>query len=251
MLRQLAKRILPKALRRPLLAWWRRPRRARWGGLRRLEPVGRVFGFDRGQPIDRYYIEAFLEGREADIRGHVLEVGDPGYTRRFGGDRVTQSTVLHAAPGNQRATLVGDLATGEGIPQDAFDCTILTQTLHVIYDIKAAVATSHRALRPEGVLLATFPGISQISRYDMDRWGDYWRLTSMSARRLFEDVFGPGNVEVEAHGNVLAATAFLQGLAVEDLRRDELDHRDPDYEVLVTVRAVRADSEPAPRAGEA
>ncbi len=92
------------------------------------------------------------------------------------------------------------------------------------------------------MLLATFPGISQISRSDMDRWGDYWRFTSLSAKRLFEEAFPPGNVSVEAHGNVLAAVAFLHGLAAEELRPEELDHRDPDYEVLITVRAAKGEA---------
>jgi hypothetical protein len=94
-------------------------------------------------------------------------------------------------------------------------------------------------LKPTGILLATFPGISQISRYDMDRWGDYWRFTSLSSRRLFAEVFPAAQVTVEAHGNILAALTFLHGLAVEELRQEELDFHDPDYEVVITVRAVK------------
>ena len=48
--------------------------------------LSRDFGFDRGTPIDRYYIESFLSTHASDIRGHVLEVADNTYTRRFGGD---------------------------------------------------------------------------------------------------------------------------------------------------------------------
>ena len=44
---------------------------------------------------------------------------------------------------------------------------------------------------------------------------------------------------VESHGNVLAASAFLYGLATSELTRVELDWRDPEYEVLIAVRAVR------------
>lgn len=180
---------------KPLVNWWRRrdPRRIRWGNLRRLTPISRVFGSDRGQCIDRYYIDAFLKQHGADIRGHVLEIGDPGYTRKFGGDRVESSHVLHWVPGNPQATLVGDLATGEGIPREAFDCMILTQTFLFIDDVRAGAANVYAALRPGGVVLATFPGISQISRYDMDRWGDYWRFTTLSAQRLFEEVFPRGH----------------------------------------------------------
>jgi len=237
-LKRAAKKLLPPSAYRSFLAW-RRPRPVHWGTLRRLTPVSRVFGFDRGLCLDRYYIEGFLGRCSSDIKGRVLEIGDASYTRRFGGQRVTQSDVLHVEPGNPQATLVGDLSTGQGVPASSFDCLVLTQTFLVIYDIKEAVCNCHAALKPGGVLLATFPGISQISRYDMDRWGDYWRFTDASARRLFGDVFGPENVTVNTYGNVLVACAFLHGLAAHELRQKELDYRDPDYQVIITVRAVK------------
>jgi SAM-dependent methyltransferase len=185
-------------------------------------------------------VERFLARHAGDVRGRVLEVGDDSYTRRFGGDRVAVSDVLHVTGGNPQATIVADLASADDVPSDAFDCVILTQTLHLIYDFRAAIRTVHRILRPGGVLLATFPGISQISR---DEWSDrwYWAFNSRSARRLFEEVFPASRVQVEPHGNVLSAISFLQGLAAEELRRGELDHRDPQYEVLITVQAAKAE----------
>ncbi|HEX2190953.1 MAG TPA: methyltransferase domain-containing protein, partial [Longimicrobiaceae bacterium] len=216
----------------------------RFGNLRRVAPVSRAFGYDRGSPVDRRYIEAFLAAHASDIRGRVLEVGDDAYTRRFGGGRVEVSDVLHVHAENPKATIVDDLAGGERIPSAAFDCVVLTQTLHLVYDVQAAARTLHRVLKPGGVLLATVPGISQVDRGE---WGDtwYWAFTPASAGRLFRDAFPGGEVEVEAHGNVLAASAFLYGLAAEELRARELDHRDPQYPMLVTVRARRA---PAPEA---
>jgi SAM-dependent methyltransferase len=210
-----------------------------WGSLRRLTPISAVFGLDRGGCIDRYYIERFLGEHAADVRGRVLEVAEDTYTRRFGGDRASRSDVLQVPPGNRRATIVGDLTDGAGLESDSFDCVILTQTLLVIYDIHAALRTLHRILRPGGTVLATVPGISQISRYDMERWGDYWRFTTLSAQRLFEEVFPAEMVAVESHGNVLVAAAFLYGLAVEDLRPAELETNDPDYQLLITIRAVK------------
>jgi len=102
--------------------------------------------------------------------------------------------------------------------------------------VRAAIFNLYRILKPGGILLATFPGISQISRYDMDRW----RFTTLSAQKLFEEVFSPVNVTVASYGNVLAANAFLHGLAGEELRPQELDHQDPDYELLITVRAIKS-----------
>lgn len=210
-----------------------------WGNMRRLKPISRVFGLNRGLPIDRYYIENFLSANKKDIRGHVLEIGEPEYTRKFGNKQVTHSDVLHAVPDNPEATLIGNLATGEGVPSQAFDCIILTQTLHVIEDVKAAIANSYRALKTDGVLFVSLPGISQISRYDMDRWGDYWRFTDLSAKKLFGEIFGQQNVSIETFGNVLVACAFLHGLASCELKQKELNYNDPDYQLMITVRAIK------------
>lgn len=213
-----------------------------FGNLRRVTPISQVFGFDRGKCIDRYYIESYLGLQTDDIQGNVLEIGDDAYTKKFGNSRVTNSDVLHRQEGNPNATIVVDLTRADHIQSDTFDCIIFTQTLQNIYDVRGAIKSLYRILRPRGVLLATFPGISQISRYDMDRWGDYWRFTSLSARRLFEDFFPAGNVTIEVYGNVLAAIAFLHGLAAEELKQEELDYPDPDYEVLITARAVKPEA---------
>jgi glycosyltransferase involved in cell wall biosynthesis len=246
-LKAAARRGLPA----PIYQWLRRRRAAsnsapdspaigavNFGDLRRLAPVSRVFGFDRGTPVDRYYIEDFLARNADRIRGRVLEVGDDAYTRRFGGDRVTKRDVLHVSADNPHATIIADLTNADHVPSNTFDCILLTQTLHLIYDVRAAIQTLRRILKPGGVLLVTIPGITQIDHFD---WGDswYWAFTSLSARRLFGEAFTATSLEVETHGNVLAATAFLQGLALEELRKSELDYNDPDYQVIITVAATK------------
>jgi SAM-dependent methyltransferase len=212
------------------------PGTARLGDLRRTTPFSRAFGFDRGQPVDRYYIEQFLTRHATDVRGRVLEVGDAAYTRRFGGARVTRSDVLHVSDGNPDATIVADLARGETIPAAAFDCVILTQTLHLVYDVRAAIATLRRILAPGGVCLITVPGISQI---DSGAWRDswYWSFTTASLRRALEDGFGR-DAQVESFGNVLAATAFLYGLSASELATSELDVTDASYPVTVAARVT-------------
>lgn len=204
-----------------------------------MEPASRIFGLDRGQPIDRWYIERFLAAHAALVRGTVLEVADAAYTKQFGGTRVTTSDVLHATPGNADATITGDLATGDGIPRDRYDAIILTQVLQFIYDIHGAVRTVHAALNPGGSALATMTVISPISRYDADRWGEYWRPTEQAAKRIFGDVFGASNVVTQSHGNHIAAHAAIAGFAAEELNEGELSASDPDYPVVVTVVATR------------
>lgn len=220
-----------RPLSRQLAARLRRP--AFLGTLRRTSPLSRYWGFDRGTPVDRYYIERFLWQNRSDIRGRVLELMDSGYTNLFGVG-VTQADVLDIDPTNDRATIVDDLAVGEVLPSEAFDCFILTQTLHIIYDVRGAIATAHRVLRPGGVLLATLPAVSRVWREE----ADFWRFTGASASRLFREVFGE-DVRVTSHGNVLTAIAFLTGMAHEELRRRELDASDPLFPVTITVRAVK------------
>jgi len=231
-----------------LEAW----REARWkappdlGDLRRLTPIDDNWGFERGRPIDRAYIESFLDLNREDIRGRVLEVAGAEYTRRFG-TGVEHVDVLHAVEGNPEATIVADLTDAPHIPDDTFECVILTQTLQFIYDVPAALGTVHRILAPGGVLLATVPGITKISPPEDEIWGEWWHFTSKSARRVAEETFGPGNVEVRSYGNVLTAGAFLYGLCESDLRPEELDAHDPYYEVTIALRAVkRAGDESAP-----
>jgi SAM-dependent methyltransferase len=218
----------------------------RFGSLRRVTPISGNYGFDRGLPVDRYYIEDFLQRHaERDVRGRVLEFGDDAYARRFGSAageadlRVTNVDVLDVDPSNPRATIVGDLVEEAEIPSEAFDCIICTQTLHLIYEVPAAIRVLRRALKPGGVLLVTAPGISPIPTSDRERWGWHWGFTTSSARRLFDEHFSPGDVTVESYGNVLSAVAFLHGIAAEELRPAELDVRSPEYELLIVVRAQK------------
>ena len=203
------------------------------------EPVGRLFGRERGTPIDRYYIERFLERNRELVRGRVLEVGEDIYTRRFGGDQVTEAAVLHVAdyPG---ATLVADLSKPETLPENRFDCFICTQTFNFIFDVREAILGAQRILAPGGVLLATVAGIAQISTGDADRWGDFWRFTVQSAERAFGDAFGPENVAVDSAGNVYAATSFLRGIALEEVESARLDVKDPEYPITILVVARKA-----------
>jgi SAM-dependent methyltransferase len=241
-LRLCAQRMLPVSARRRIAraALWPPVGLVLWGHFRRLTPISRSWGEDRGLPIDRYYIERFLSAHAEDIRGHVLEIKDNNYTVKYGRDRVTKSDVLHKVEGNPRATIVADLTSAPDLQADTFDCIICTQTLQFIYEVKAAIETLHRMLKPGGVLLVTVPGISQVSRYDMDSWGDYWRLTTLSARLLFTEVFPMTHVTVKAYGNVQAAVSLLHGLASEEVGQKALDSVDPDYEVLVAIRAVKS-----------
>jgi len=238
-------RVVPAPVLKPAKAfvrWWQgQPPVSgmNLGDLRRLEPISRSFGTDRGLAIDRFYIERFLDARRADIRGRVLEIGENTYTRRFGGDQVTRSDVLHVHDRNRQATIVGDLAAAPHIPDDSFDCIILTQTLQLVFDLQSAMRTLHRILAPGGVLLVTVPGISQVAVHS--EWGKtwYWAFTSLALERLLREHMMAADVDIEVHGNVLTSTALLYGLASEEMTAEALNTSDPEYQLMILARATK------------
>ena len=246
-IRAFASAILPKELRHWLRSKQRRYQLHRlpagtvnFGDLRRLRPISRIFGIDRGLPIDRYYIEQFLSSHAADIRKHVLEIGDNVYTRKFGGNQVTKSDVLNLVPGDPSTTIVADLTRADSLASEMYDCIIFTQTLQMIYHFRSALRHIFRILKSGGVLLATTHGISKIGRREeVDRWGEYWHFTCQSISQIFRELFPAENITIDSYGNVLSTIAFLHGLAREELSEEELDHRDPDYELLIALRAVK------------
>ena len=220
---------LPRRLRRALR------RQVGLGPFRSATPVSADFGYSRGLPVDRFYIEQFLAASAQHITGTTLEVGDDSYTAQFGGP-ATRREVIHID--SPAATYRGDMTQPGVLPDGRFDCAVITQTLHLIYDMAAAVRRLRETLAPGGTLLLTVPGITPIAG---DRWGEtwYWSLTTLSLNRLLGEAFGTANVSVQAYGNVFAATAFLQGLAIEDLERALLEQKDPRYPVIVAAIARR------------
>jgi peptidoglycan/xylan/chitin deacetylase (PgdA/CDA1 family) len=211
-----------------------------WGDLRRIAPVSRDWGYDRGEPVDRRYIEDFLARHSSDIRGAVLEVQEDDFTRACGGPRVTAGAVVDVDTANTRATLLADLRHAPQIPSDRFDCIILTQTLHVIDDMTAALRECHRILKPGGVLLATMPAASRVC-LEYGEHGDFWRVTPAGARALFGEVFSPSHTSTTPFGSVLTNTAFLQGFAASELTDAEFAAFDPYFPALTGIRARKAD----------
>jgi SAM-dependent methyltransferase len=240
----LVKRVTPGFVLRSLLkagvvkSYIPLPGKVNLGDLDRTTPLSKVFGYERGGPVDRYYIDGFLEKNAAAIHGRVLEVGDNDYTIRFGGSKVLHSDILHVDERNKNATYIGDLSNAPNLPDNSFDCIVLTQTLHLIYHHIDALKTCYRVLKPGGKLLLTVPGISHI---DQGEWMDYWlwAYTRASITKLLKEAFSPDKTVIETHGNVLAATAFLFGMGSPEISKEKLDDHDPHYQVIITAVAEK------------
>jgi SAM-dependent methyltransferase len=136
---------------------------------------------------------------------------------------------------------VGDLTQPGTLPNASYDCIVLPQVLQYLFDLRAGIVNLHRALKPGGVLLLTAPALSQCDQEEPWTW--YWRFTTPAVRRLLEDQFGKEAVSVEAHGNVFAATAFLYGIATEEVSISDLSVDDANYPIVVAARVIRRKDE--------
>lgn len=242
--------LLPAPLQRALISYFNKFMRFRsrrnsllqfWKEHRKLQPISNIYGIDRGQAIDRYYIENFLERNNKDIHGTVLELLNSDYTKKYGKQNVSISDVLDIDNTNKNATIYTDLSKAESIKPETYDCFILTQTLQFIFDFKMALYHSHRILKPGGTLLVTLPCVSRIDCVaGID--SDFWRFTKASANKMFSELFPDDSIQIEVYGNVLVCTGFLIGLAREELEKDELDYYDPNFPLLICVRAVKPGS---------
>lgn len=198
--------------------------------------AGKDFGGEYGTPVDRWYIERFLDSNRGYIHGDVLEIAESTYTYKFG-TNIKQAYKLHVN-GSDGCTK-GNLANGEGIIPDMADCFICTQTLQFIYDIHSAVRNIHKLLRPGGVALITAHGISQIAMYSYRNWGEYWRFTEQSMRLLMEEVFEKDKIEICRYGNVKTAMAFLYGLCQEDLSLEDFEPKDEMFQLILGAVCVK------------
>lgn len=213
-------------------------KRINWGTLRHVTPVSERYGYDRGLPIDRYYIEKFLEKNKADIKGYVLEIRDRNYTNRFGGRKVRCSDILDIDTSNKSTTIYADLRNKNTLPRNKYNCIILTQTLHLIDNYVAAIKNIRRMLKKNGVFLCTVPSLSRIDDFAEEE-GDFWRFTKASTQYIFKKYFAENKLQIQLYGNVFIDICFLEGISAQEIRKKELDYYDKYFPLIVCVRAVK------------
>jgi hypothetical protein len=205
-----------------------------WGNLRRTEPFSDAYGFDRGTPIDRFYLERFLAAERSVIRGAVLEIQVNSYTKQFGHD-LTRTDTLDIS-GQFSPTYHCDLADADSIvPPGTYDCFLLPNTLTHIERLDEALVQALRIVKPGGVILASAANLVRFTSGD----DDFWRLTAAGWRRVLTRAWPGCAIEVRAHGNCLAAVAGLYGLALEELTRGELEVEDERFPVMTTIKCVK------------
>jgi SAM-dependent methyltransferase len=227
-------RAAPRPVQRALLSMGRRApgRGVRWGNMRRLRPFSDRYGYDRGTPVDRYYIERFLSEHAKQIHGNVLEVKDAHYTRRFG--HGARCSVVDIDMDNPEADLHADLNIPGSLPAEFFNCVILTQVLQFLSPEKA-LSNVWASVAPGGTLLLTVPSVGRLDPHDHAI--DFWRWTPNGLAELLSRVEIPAYIS--GHGNVLACVSALWGLSVHDLSDEELDVTDPRFPLVACAYAKK------------
>lgn len=201
---------------------------------RSVVPISSKFGFDRGTPIDRYWIESFLEEKKGLINGVCLEVTDNTYTKRFGQDRILKSDVIDIDPSNKLANIHGDLRDLKNVKSDTYDTVILTHVLGLIDEPSKAVSEIYRVLKPGGKLVLTSSCLGPILGETV-----FWRFTSNSMKYVLTKNFDIKNIEIKTFGNVLTGQAFWIGMSQEELSQKELSFNDHRFPCVVTAIAYK------------
>lgn len=200
----------------------------------------RDYGYGRGTPIDRVYIERFLENNKLCIRGTAMEIADDTYIKKYGEERVTKTIITHVWGDHNLYKL--NLETGEGCMDEMVDSLVCEQTLQYIFEINKAVDNIYKILKPNGVALITVPGIKMLSISGVSDWGEYWSFTKQTLYKLFSKKFGKTNVEIESYGNVKTTTAYMWGMCAEDLRTEDFEYNDDYFPFILGVKARKAGS---------
>lgn len=197
-------------------------------GTRELHPISSRFGFDRGTPIDRFWIDEFISQNSEKIKGRVLEIDDSRYGSVYK-DNITQMDILDINPKNKKANIHGDLRNLKGkIKDNTYDCVILTQVLGMIDDLPKAVSEIHRIIKPGGFVLVTASSLSPVH----DEEHSFWRFTKASLEFLFKGGF---TTDIKTFGNVFASQCFWVGLSKEELTDEQLSFNDKRYPCIVTL----------------
>lgn len=211
--------------------------------LRRFEPLGN--GRQRGTPIVRHYWAEFLRRHQSDIHGRALEVGTTASLRAFGGDPVTRYDAIDLTPHSDEVTVVADLSRADALSSDTYDVFVNQFTMHLIYDVEAALYHSVRILKPGGVLLVNFPCVDYYFPRGLDMgtgaplFVHHWFTPIQVENMLRQLGLDPNDFALNVYGNLFTRVAYQMNMPAEECTRAELEYVDAGHPLLICARVVK------------
>ena len=205
-----------------------------WGDLRRMVPVCSRFGFSRGSPIDRYYLDQFIEKIRPLVHGDVVEIGgkdENGRLYQFEHAVRYRGFDMFEDPD---ISLVGDAHDPNALAEAQLDTIIAFNVLEHCPKPWIVIDNMRRWLKPDGLALVMVPSCQRLHRMPED----YWRPLPAALIHLFTTW---ADCELHVYGNPSTAIAAMLGIAVEELSVGELDAYHPDYPVTTCVIAKKSD----------
>ena len=201
-----------------------------------LSPISDYCGFERGRPLDRYYIDKFIKENQSSIKGFILEFLEPEYASVYA-EPTSKIETMDIDITNKSATIIGDIRNAYNIQSSYFDCIIATQLLQFIDDLDASLSELIRILKPGGVMLISVPSVSRIDPIaGVD--GDYWRFTCSSLTYLLtkhKDV----TFTINSAGNLYAIGISLLGGTVEDANVAKLSYNDQNFPLVIFAKVSK------------
>lgn len=199
-----------------------------WGDLRRKFPLCNLFGFTRGVPIDRYYLEKFISEIRLEVVGTVLEVGGVLVNRelyQFSNATEYLTLDVEARPGISK---VGDIHNPATIEFESLDTVVIFNVLEHCYDPWLAVKNIYSWLKVGGKCFCMVPNSQKIH----DIPADYWRILPDGMKQIFQDF---PQQKLYVYGNPMSVIANFLGISAGELSPKELDDFHPDYPSITCI----------------
>lgn len=203
-----------------------------FGDFKRQIPFCPQFGNLRGIPIDRYYLDKFIEAIHNEISGVTLEIaGDKANPERFKLTNVTSYVTLNLE--GKDADIIGDAHDPKAVDKGSLDTVLLFNVLEHCERPWVVVENIYNWLKPGGQVFCMVPSAQRVHRQPQD----YWRIFPDAMNSLF--VRFPRR-KLYVYGNPLTTLAAYYGIAHEELSREELDYYHEDYPVANCIHAQKA-----------
>ena len=203
-----------------------------WGDLRRRFPVDANYGFGRGTPIDRFYLDIFLRKIKKNVCGKILEIGAD--QKRLDLKKYKPGARFDSLDieGKSKPTFTANAEVQSILKPRSYDSILAFNVLGHCRNPFSVTKNMHTWLRPGGIAFCAVSSSQRVGRCPED----CWKIQPDGLRALFSNF---RKIQIISYGNLTTTIGALQGLAAEELSKEELLDHHPDYPVLSCVIAEK------------